>query len=92
MPRLLYAVYVIERMDVCVSSLRDLAHFTNEQAHRENFSEEENLAISTWRDDLLQLLLYLESIAWENYYHELVRADSASVQAYQVRTLASYHL
>lgn len=85
----MYAIYAVERMEVCLSSLRTLADFMDHY-DREGFEEEEIQIISAYRDDLHQLLACLESIVvlWENYYHDLVRADSIAVNAYQTPTLA----
>lgn len=85
----MYAVYVMERIEVCLSSLRDLIYFTNHYEGN-SFSEEEIQIISSWRDDLLHLSACLESISvlWGNYYNELVRATSISMNAYHAPTAA----
>jgi len=80
----MYAVYVIERMEVCLSSWRDLSNFTSDY-DEENLSEEEIRLTSAWRENVIQLLSCLESLAvlWEGYYQELVRTSSIAVNAYR---------
>ena len=80
----MYAVYVTERIEVCLSNLRGLVHFID---HNSGDNSEE---ISLWREDIVHLCTCLESISalWGNYYRELLRANSISANAYRTPTAA----
>jgi len=53
---------VLERIEVCLSSLRGLIYFTNHYEGN-SFSEEETQTISLWRKDLVHLFSCFESMS-----------------------------
>lgn len=80
-----YALYVVERMEVCLSNLRHLKECMTD-FEEEIFSEEEIGVISTYKEDVVRLVSCLESIAilWRNYYDDLLQLGSVAITAYQV--------